>query len=164
MLKSLLRYQEVYIIETDTINAMSYNRRTVISEVKNSAISVVEHIIKRCIYSDSTQYNHWNKEITAMLLAWKRLKLKPNNKRLSLTEFNKIIDLWLDNPKELDERIKDLIKEGRLQECYIKPYNSDKAYLAIRKLINTLIQDVSTGEFLKFDETVYHIPVDCELK
>lgn len=119
---------------------------------------VVYHIIKRCIYTDDQYYNHWEKEITVMLIDWQDITLKPKDKRLPRKLMIEAIDGWLESPNELEIRINSLVKHDRLQKRYIAPYDLDVLYSQIRNLIETIVTDVANNEFIAFNKDNYNIP------
>lgn len=145
------------------LQAMAQERASAAQYVRSTAHSIVEHLIKRCMCSDSQYYNHWEKEITSWLIKWQDIKVKPKGKRLPYEVYKVEIDRWLDEDWELDARVKDFIRDGRLPENSINPYNPKKAYKAVKTLLDSLIQDVSTGRFVEFSSKYYSIPQPSEL-
>lgn len=139
------------------LEAMSRPRAVALQKVWNQSLPIVEHLIKRCICSNSVYHNPWEKELTSFCTNIQKIKLK-GNKRLSHKEYITEFNSWLDEPWELDERIKDLIKEGRLQSNEVLPYNANKAYKCIRALLEHIVQDIADGNFTKFDSDIYRIP------
>lgn len=140
------------------MRAMSKPRAKALAELKNTSLSLVEHIVKRCICSNTVYHEHWEHEITAMLRRWQRITVKTKNKRLSYSEYIAEVNDWFDEPYDLEVTVKDLIRFKRLQKSEIYPYNKDKAYNSIRKLIEVLMQDVADNTFLEFEDGNYRIP------
>lgn len=143
--------------------AMSKPRAKALAELKNTSLSLVEHIVKRCIGSNSIYYEHWEHEITTILRRWQRITVKTKTKRLSYSEYISEVNDWFDEPYDLEVTVKDLVRFKRLQKSETCPYNKDKAYNAIRKLIESLIQDVADNTFLEFEDGNYRIPKPDDL-
>lgn len=142
----------------NNINAMATSRTDALKYLQRTSRSLTEHIIKRCVCSDHNYYNHWEIEIESMLLSWNGITLKTKRSRLTYNEYIKNIDLWCSNPETFQKTLNSLIKQQRLSKTELYTYNKNKAYQAIRTLLETVIKDVADNKFKAFSTYTYNIP------
>lgn len=145
------------------IKGMAFERAQALAKIERNSRPLVEHTLKRCIYVNAEYYNHWEKEITAMLRDWQDIKIKPKGKRLTYTEYIREINGWFDEPDDLEHLLNSIVKYNRLEKKYIPKYNKSKSFKQIRHLIDALITDVSKGSFIEFNEKNYNIPKHSDL-